>query len=62
MHKFDYSFLADGLLPANLVNLTANIASLSVKSAVRYARRILKTFLQVWKVLQKYSQLKAPMQ
>ena len=35
MHKFDYSFLADGLLPANLVNLTANIASLSVKSAVR---------------------------
>ena len=37
MHKFDYSFLADGLLPANLVNLTANIASLSVKSAVRKA-------------------------
>ena len=26
MHKFDYSFLADGLLPANLVNLTANFA------------------------------------
>lgn len=37
MHKFDYSFLADGLLPANLVNLTANIASLSVKSTVRKA-------------------------
>lgn len=32
MHKFDYSFLANGLLPANLVNLTANIASLSAKA------------------------------
>ena len=60
MHKFDYVFLADGLLPANLVNLTANIASLSVKSAVRKAD--FKNVLQVWKVLQKYNQLKAPMQ
>ena len=32
MHKFDYSFLAEGLFPANLVNLTANIASLSAKA------------------------------
>lgn len=28
MHKFDYNFLANGLLLANLVNLTSNIASL----------------------------------
>lgn len=28
MRKFDYSFLNNGLLPANLVNLTFNIAAL----------------------------------
>ena len=28
MKKFDYSFLNIGLLPANLVNLTFNIATL----------------------------------
>lgn len=27
MRKFDYSFLNNGLLPANLVNLTAHIFS-----------------------------------
>lgn len=35
MRKFDYSFLNNGLLPANLVNLTANIASLKTMSGVR---------------------------
>lgn len=35
MRKFDYSFLSDGLLPANLVNLTANIASLKTMAGVR---------------------------
>lgn len=41
MRKFDYSFLNNGLLPANLVNLTANIASLKTMAGVRkeeYAR------------------------
>lgn len=28
MHKFDYSFLDNGLLPSNLVNITSSIASL----------------------------------
>ena len=27
MRKFDYSFLDNGLLPANLINLMSNIAS-----------------------------------
>ena len=35
MHKFDYSFLEKGLLPAYLINLTSNIAALSVKSNER---------------------------
>lgn len=35
MRKFDYSFLNNGLLPANLVNLTANIASLKTMAGVR---------------------------
>ncbi|MDY2985018.1 MAG: Fic family protein [Synergistes jonesii] len=35
MRRFDYSFLDDGLLPANLVNLTANIASLKTMAAIR---------------------------
>lgn len=35
MHKFDYSFLEKGLLPASLINLTANIAVLSAKSDER---------------------------
>lgn len=32
---FDYSFLNNGLLPANLVNLTANIAELKTMAGVR---------------------------
>lgn len=35
MRKFDYSFLNNGLLPANLVNLTASIASLKTIAGVR---------------------------
>ena len=35
MRKFDYSFLNNGLLPANLVNLTANIFSLKTMAGVR---------------------------
>lgn len=35
MHKFDYSFLNNGLLPASLVNLTASIAELRVMAGVR---------------------------
>lgn len=35
VRKFDYSFLNNGLLPANLVNLTANIASLKTMAGVR---------------------------
>ncbi len=35
MRKFDYSFLNNGLLPAKLVNLTANISSLKTMAQVR---------------------------
>ncbi|MBR1734629.1 MAG: Fic family protein [Alphaproteobacteria bacterium] len=35
MHKFDYSFLENGLLPANLINIVGNIYSLSVLSRDR---------------------------
>lgn len=35
MRRFDYSFLNNGLLPAKLVNLTANIASLKTMAGVR---------------------------
>lgn len=35
MHIFDYSFLKDELLPAQLVTLAANIASLKTMSSVR---------------------------
>ena len=35
MHIFDYTFLQDGLLPSQLVNLTANIASLKTMSQLR---------------------------
>ena len=35
MHKFDYSFLDNGMLPASLVNLTSDIYSLRTASANR---------------------------
>lgn len=35
MRKFDYSFLRNGLLPANLINLTAGITSLKTMAEIR---------------------------
>ena len=35
MHKFNYSFLDNGLLPASLINLTASISSLKTMAGVR---------------------------
>lgn len=35
MRKFDYSFLNNGLLPSNLVNLTSNISVLKTMAGVR---------------------------
>ena len=35
MRKFDYAFLNNGLLPANLINLTSNISSLKTMAGVR---------------------------
>ncbi len=35
MRKFDYSFLDNGLLPANLINLTSGIASLKTMAEIR---------------------------
>lgn len=35
MRKFDYSFLNNGLLPANLINLTSNISALKTMAGVR---------------------------
>lgn len=35
MHKFDYSFLKNGLLPANLIDIVGNIYTLSVLSRDR---------------------------
>lgn len=46
MRKFDYSFLNNGLLPANLVNLTASIASLKTMAGVRKEEHI-KVFTEL---------------
>ena len=35
MRKFDYSFLDNGLLPANLISITSNIYSLRTAAGVR---------------------------
>ena len=35
MRTFDYSFLNNGLLPANLINLTTNIATLKTMAGMR---------------------------
>ena len=40
MRKFDYSFLHNGLLPANLINLTAGIASLKTMAGIRKEEHI----------------------
>ena len=59
MRKFDYSFLNNGLLPANLVNLTANISSLKTMAGVR--KDEYKQILLNLKLLQRYSLLKVLM-
>lgn len=46
MRKFDYSFLDNGLLPAKLVNLTANITSLKTMANVRKEEHI-KVFTEL---------------
>lgn len=46
MHRFDYSFLNNGLLPASLVNLTASIASLKTMAGVRKESNI-KVFTEL---------------
>ena len=40
MRRFDYSFLGKGLLPANLVNLTASIAFLKAMASVQKEEHI----------------------
>ena len=50
MRTFDYSFLNNGLLPANLVNLTASIASLKTMAGVRkdeYAQIFTETTMRL---------------
>ncbi len=38
MHKFDYSFLDEGLLPAEIVNLTSTISAFNAISGERKER------------------------
>ena len=38
MHIFDYSFLDEGLLPAEIVNLTSTIAAFNAISGTRKDR------------------------
>ena len=40
MHIFDYSFLDEGVLPAELVNLTSTISALNALSEERRNRNI----------------------
>ena len=40
MHIFDYSFLDEGVLPAELVNLTSTISALNALSEERRSRNI----------------------
>lgn len=58
MRKFDYSFLNNGMLPANLVNLTANIAELKTMAGVR--KEEYTQTLRSWKPWQGCSPSKAP--
>jgi hypothetical protein len=43
MHIFDYGFLDDGLLPAELVNLTSTISALNAISEERRGRNLLSS-------------------
>lgn len=47
MRKFDYSFLNNGLLPANFINLTSGIASLKTMTGVR--KKNTRGCLRNWK-------------
>jgi Fic family protein len=49
MRKFDYSFLNNGLLPANLVNITGGIYSLKNDAALRKSKNI-KVFTELEKI------------
>ena len=51
MRKFDYSFLDNGLLPANLINLTGVIYSLKTGAEIRkdeYEKMVLD-FIKTYK-------------
>ena len=54
MHRFDYSFLNNGLLPAGLVNLTTNIASLKTMARVRK-----EEYLQVFTELEAVAKIQS---
>ena len=54
MHRFDYSFLNNGLLPAGLVNLTTNIASLKTMAGVRK-----EEYLQVFTELEAVAKIQS---
>jgi len=57
MRKFDYSFLNNGLLPANLLNLTSSIYSL--KTMAEPEKTTMLGYLQNLKQLRKYSRSKS---
>ena len=59
MHIFDYSFLDEGLLPAEIVNLTATILHLMLYQ-IR-VRKAIKVYILSWKRLQEYNLLKVLM-
>ena len=49
MHKFDYSFLNNGMLPSSLVNVTASISSLKMASQFR-KNDFVKVFTELEKI------------
>ncbi len=49
MHKFDYSFLNNGMLPSSLVNVTASISSLKMASQFR-KNDFIKVFTELEKI------------
>lgn len=59
MHIFDYSFLDEGLLPAEIVNLTATLLHLMLYQIRE--RKAIKVYILSWKRLQEYNLLKALM-
>lgn len=54
MHKFDYSFLNNGMLPSGLVNVTASISSLKMASLFRK-----KDFQKVFTELEKIAKIQS---